>query len=629
MQNYKQMQFGICKRINPKIGAGVIAKASTIDINNNVSHVYFKSTHSIEHVGKRFMSEYRPVVMSMMPAPAVSYDEFVKGLERNRISSVEITKDSADVELLYSDGSTHSMHVPDAKRIDFMNKVKNKDIDITYNQPFWTQWVQYISYGIFLFVFGSVVLQIVSSQRKTMADFTNTLALQDIETNVTFDDVAGIKNAKQDLQEIVEFLKNPDKFTKLGARIPKGALLIGPSGTGKTLLAKAVAGEAGVPFFSCSASEMVQMFVGVGSARVRSLFEKASKKAPSIIFIDEIDAVGKARGGFSVGGANDEREQTINQLLTEMDGFKENTGVVVIAATNRVDVLDPALLRPGRFDRQINVDLPDFKDRVSIMNIHTKNKPIVEEDKENIINRVAKLTTGFSGADLANLANEAAILAARGDQDNITWDNFQHAMDKIMLGDKRDIMVSEEKKKITAYHEAGHALVALKLELYDSIRTVSIMPRGKTGGVTIFEPNDDDLDMSLLKKNALENQIAVALGGRIAEEITFGEEYVTTGASGDINMVQNIARHMVTHYGLSKKMGAIAWHANNSISPNEFSESTRALIDQEIKLIVERIYEKTRKLLLENRNALNAIAEKLIVHEVLSDDEVKSILVSC
>jgi len=361
--------------------------------------------------------------------------------------------------------------------------------------------------------------------------------------------------------------------------------------------------------------------VGIGASRIRSLFEKAKKKAPSIIFIDELDAVAKARG-TSMNASNDEREQAINQLLTEMDGFKDNTGIVVIAATNRVDVLDPAILRPGRFDRIINVNLPDYKERVDILKVHTKNKPL---DNDFSIENLAKLTTGFSGADLANLANEAAILAARQNKDTIHEKDFTNALEKIALGAKRDIVVSEEKKKIVAYHEAGHALVALKIGEYDAVRTVSIIPRGKTGGTTWFQPDDNRLDSGLVSREYLENQIAVALGGRIGEEIVFGHSKTTTGASGDIVMVQNIARHMVTYYGMNPRLGPIAWMAQNKFD-NMYAESTLAEIDNEIKALVNKIYDKTRNIIIQNRSALDAIAEALLEKEVISGDELRSLV---
>lgn len=574
---------------------------------------------SVEHVKSKYASQARLAKHIPVRAPPLAfldYKDIVSLIENKQVKEVEINKDENTVSVKTNADETIQVEIPEGKGLDFMNKLTKHDVDVTVKRNDWALITSYVlQYVIILAMISMIVLAF--SQRKTMSDMTKGPSglMEDYETNVKFDDVAGVKNAKQDLQEIVEFLKNPDKFKKVGAKVPKGALLIGPSGTGKTLLAKAVAGESGVPFFSCSASEMIQMFVGMGAARIRSLFEKASAKSPSIIFIDEIDAVGRTRSVASTPG-NDERDQTINQLLTEMDGFKERN-VIVIAATNRVDVLDPALLRPGRFDRQVPVELPDYKDRVGILKVHTRDKPL-----ENVnLEVVAKMTTGFSGADLANLANEAAIFAARNDQEVVTMANFTHALDKITLGDRRDILMSEEKRRIVAYHEAGHALVALEIGLYENVRAVSIIPRGKTGGVTVFELKEDQLDSSLLSKQQLEDQIAVALGGRIAEELVFGERNITTGASGDLGVVYSIARHMVTHYGMSKKVGAIAWPTG--------SESIQSQVDEEVKRIVSSIYEKTRRIVRENMNVLESIAEKLLQQEVLSGDEVKELMISC
>ncbi len=547
----------------------------------------------------------------------IGYEDLSKMIEDDKIVSVELTKQSKKVKILTIDNETIEMDVPSDRSLDFINKVNRKNISLFYKDNPWS--ISNLTTYFFEFVILTSLISIgyqFISQRKGMTDFTQNIGNESSTPSVKFDDVAGIDNAKRDLQEIVEFLKNPEKFTKLGAKIPTGVLLVGSPGCGKTLLAKSVAGEANVPFFSCSASEMIQLFVGVGASRVRALFEKASKKSPSIIFIDEIDAIGKMRGSLNMMGGNDEREQTINQLLTEMDGFKENKGVIVIAATNRPDVLDPALLRPGRFDRQVKVDLPDYKSRVSILKVHTKNKPLENVD---IIENVAKMTTGFSGADLANLANESAILAAQNDKTKISYEDFQNALNKILLGDRRDIVMSPTKKKIVAYHEAGHTLVAIKTKLYENIRTVSIIPRGKTGGVTIFEPKDEDIDTGLYSREYLENQIAIALGGRIAEEIIFSKNEITTGASNDMKVVHNIANFMVTHYGFSDKLSSIAWHDN-------YSPETQTIIDREIISIVNSIYERTKVLLSENTDELHKIASELLKNEVLSGEDITKIL---
>ncbi|NBX51739.1 ATP-dependent zinc metalloprotease FtsH, partial [bacterium] len=367
--------------------------------------------------------------------------------------------------------------------------------------------------------------------------------------STTFDDIAGIDYAKKELQEVVDFLKNPEKYTRVGAKIPKGVLLAAGSGLGKTLLAKAVAGTAGVPFFSASASEFVEMFVGVGSSRIRNLFQKAKAKAPCIVFIDEIDAVGKARSGNLMGPGNDEREQTINQLLTEMDGFEGNTGVVVIGATNRVDILDKALLRPGRFDRIVTIDAPDVTGRTEILKVHTRGKPL---DPAVDLAALAKITAGFSGAELQNLANEAAINAARHDRATITQNDFEEALEKVVMGPlKTARVISDEKRRIVAVHEAGHTVTAFYVGDYDAVRKVSIIPRGSAGGVTLFEPDADRVDSGLLTRTYLENKLVVALGGRAAEEIVYGPAAITTGASHDMEQVYKIARVMVTRYGFS------------------------------------------------------------------------------
>jgi cell division protease FtsH len=375
------------------------------------------------------------------------------------------------------------------------------------------------------------------------------------QTQVTFNDVAGIEQAKLELTEVVDFLKNADRFTAVGAKIPKGVLLVGPPGTGKTLLARAVAGEAGVPFFSISGSEFVEMFVGVGASRVRDLFEQAKANAPCIVFIDEIDAVGRQRGA-GLGGGNDEREQTLNQLLTEMDGFEGNTGIIIIAATNRPDVLDSALMRPGRFDRQVVVDRPDYKGRLEILSVHARGKTL---GKDVDVEKIARRTPGFTGADLSNLLNEAAILAARRNLTEISMDEVNDAIDRVLAGpEKKDRMMSDRRKTLVAYHEAGHALVGALMPDYDPVQKISIIPRGRAGGLTWFTPSEEQMDSGLYSRSYLQNQMAVALGGRIAEEIIFGDEEVTTGASNDLQQVARVARQMVTRFGMSDRLGPVA-----------------------------------------------------------------------
>ncbi len=445
---------------------------------------------------------------------------------------------------------------------------------------------------------------------------------------VTFDDVAGIEEAKTDLQEVVEFLKDPQKFQRLGGKIPKGALLVGPPGTGKTLTARAVAGEAEVPFFTISGSDFVEMFVGVGASRVRDMFEQAKKNAPCIIFIDEIDAVGRHRGAGH-GGGNDEREQTLNQLLVEMDGFEANEGVILIAATNRPDVLDPALLRPGRFDRQIVVPLPDIVGREKILKVHMKKVPLGASVDAKVL---ARGTPGFSGADLANLVNEAALLAARRDKRTVNMDEFEGAKDKIMMGAERKSMVmTEEEKKLTAYHEAGHAIVAIHEPESDPIHKATIIPRGRALGLVMRLPEGDRISMSKAKLKA---DLSVAMGGRIAEEMIFGDEAVTTGASSDIQMATDTARRMVTEWGMSDKLGPLRYTSNQEElflgqtggAVKNISDDTAAIVDSETRIIVENAYTRAQEILTKHLDELHTLAKGLLEYELLSGDEIKDLL---
>jgi cell division protease FtsH len=447
------------------------------------------------------------------------------------------------------------------------------------------------------------------------------------QTQVTFTDVAGIEQAKFELTEVVDFLKNPDRFTAVGAKIPKGVLLVGPPGTGKTLLARAVAGEAGVPFFSISGSEFVEMFVGVGASRVRDLFEQAKANAPCIVFIDEIDAVGRQRGA-GLGGGNDEREQTLNQLLTEMDGFEGNTGIIIVAATNRPDVLDAALLRPGRFDRQVVVDRPDFAGRLEILGVHARGKTL---SKDVDLEKIARRTPGFTGADLSNLLNEAAILAARRNLTEISMDEINDAVDRVLVGpEKKDRVMSEKRKELVAYHEAGHALVGALMPDYDAIQKVTIIPRGRAGGLTWFLPTEERMQ----SRAYLQNQMAVALGGRIAEEIVFGEEEVTTGASSDLQQVASVARQMVMRFGMSEKLGPVALGRSNGnmflgrdiAAERDFSEETAATIDEEVGILVADAYRRAKQLLIDNRHVLDKIAHDLIERETVDAEELQQIL---
>ncbi len=451
------------------------------------------------------------------------------------------------------------------------------------------------------------------------------------QTQVTFGDVAGIDQAKLELNEVVDFLKNADRFTAIGAKIPKGVLLVGPPGTGKTLLARAVAGEAGVPFFSISGSEFVEMFVGVGASRVRDLFEQAKANAPCIVFIDEIDAVGRQRGA-GLGGGNDEREQTLNQLLTEMDGFEGNTGIIIIAATNRPDVLDAALLRPGRFDRQVVVDRPDYAGRLEILRVHARGKTLA---KDVDLEKIARRTPGFTGADLSNLLNEAAILAARRNLTEISMDEVNDAIDRVLAGpEKKDRVMSEKRKVLVAYHEAGHALVGALMPDYDPVQKISIIPRGRAGGLTWFTPSEDRMDSGLYSRSYLQNQMAVALGGRIAEEIVFGDEEVTTGASNDLQQVARVARQMVTRFGMSDRLGPVAlgrqqgnmFLGRDIAAERDFSEETAATIDDEVRNLVEQAYRRARAVLVGNRHVLDRLSQMLVEKETVDAEELQDLL---
>ena len=448
------------------------------------------------------------------------------------------------------------------------------------------------------------------------------------QVKVTFSDVAGVDEAKEEVAELVEFLRDPGKFQKLGGKIPRGVLMVGSPGTGKTLLAKAIAGEAKVPFFTISGSDFVEMFVGVGASRVRDMFEQAKKHAPCIIFIDEIDAVGRHRGA-GLGGGHDEREQTLNQLLVEMDGFEGNEGIIVMAATNRPDVLDPALLRPGRFDRQVVVPLPDVRGREQILRVHMRKVPLADDVRPAII---ARGTPGFSGADLANLVNEAALFAARANCRLVSMAEFEKAKDKIMMGAERKSMVmSEDEKKLTAYHEAGHAIVGLNVPSHDPVYKVSIIPRGRALGVTMFLPEEDRYSYS---KERLESQISSMFGGRIAEEIIFGKDSVTTGASNDIQRATEIARNMVTKWGLSDKLGPLTYSEDegevflgHSVTQHKnVSGATANLIDEEIRKIIDKNYERAQQILTDNMEKLHTMADALVKYETIDQEQIRDIM---
>jgi cell division protease FtsH len=448
------------------------------------------------------------------------------------------------------------------------------------------------------------------------------------QVHVTFADVAGVEEAKEEVVEIVDFLKDPAKFQRLGGKIPKGVLMVGPPGTGKTLLARAIAGEAKVPFFTISGSDFVEMFVGVGASRVRDMFEQAKKHAPCIIFIDEIDAVGRHRGA-GLGGGHDEREQTLNQLLVEMDGFEGNEGVIVIAATNRPDVLDPALLRPGRFDRQVVVPLPDVRGREQILKVHMRKVPVGTDVKPSVI---ARGTPGFSGADLANLVNEAALLAARANRRTVKMEEFDKAKDKIMMGtERRSMVMSEEEKKLTAYHESGHAIVGLLVPDHDPVYKVTIIPRGRALGVTMFLPEEDRYSYS---KQRLMSQMKSLYGGRLAEELVFGPQYVTTGASNDIERATDIARNMVTKWGLSDRLGPLTYTEDDgeiflgrSVTRHkQVSDVTAHAIDEEVRKLIDTCYCEAKDLLVTNERKLHLMAESLIKYETIDEQQIKDIM---
>lgn len=603
-------------------------------------------TKQVIHQGLQKTLKRAPPLMDISTATSIKpsskeandFARLVVLLNKNEITFAQVFPETLQIYVILQDGSSMDIYVSSREDVSrAVSLLMEKGVMTKYKEEpkiLSNAMINYLLFNLiiptlFLMVFVRILTSIFQRGGKNgvFSFGENKAKFQEIpNTGVSFDDVAGCDNAKRDLKEIVEFLKSPEKFTKLGARIPKGCLLVGPSGTGKTLLAKAVAGEAKVPFFSCSASDWIEMFVGVGASRIRKLFVDAAEKAPCIIFVDEIDAVGKSRSGSSGIPGNDERDQTINQLLTEMDGFDGKKGIIVLAATNRPDVLDTALVRPGRFDRKIIVDRPDCSGRVAILKVHTKNKPLADDVS---LETIAKITAGSSGADLQNLANEAAILASRKDRDNIQMCDFEDALDKIMLGEQRtSSFMSENQKNIISVHEAGHALVSLLVGDYDRLKKVTIIPRGSAGGVTIFEPNEERVDFSLYSKEYLQNQLCVALGGRVAEQLVFGDEKVTTGASSDLAQVMNITRRMVTDFGFSAKLGQVAWKANSAFAEEGkgYSEKTAYDIDQEIKKIVEKSYKRTDKLLKENKDKLMILAKALIEKETMDGDEVRKLL---
>ncbi|MFM8975182.1 MAG: ATP-dependent zinc metalloprotease FtsH3 [Vulcanococcus sp.] len=565
------------------------------------------------------------------------YSDFVEAVQGNEVSRVLISPDRGTAQVVENDGRRAVVNLAPDK--DLLKLLTDHDVDIAVQpsrEP--AAWQQAVGSLIFpLLLLGGLFFLLRRAQGgggNPAMNFGKSKARVQMEpqTQVTFGDVAGIEGAKLELTEVVDFLKNPDRFTAVGAKIPKGVLLVGPPGTGKTLLAKAVAGEAGVPFFSISGSEFVEMFVGVGASRVRDLFEQAKKNAPCIVFIDEIDAVGRQRGA-GLGGGNDEREQTLNQLLTEMDGFEGNTGIIIVAATNRPDVLDAALMRPGRFDRQVVVDRPDYAGRLQILGVHARGKTL---SKDVDLDKIARRTPGYTGADLANLLNEAAILAARRELTEISMDEVNDAIERVMAGpEKKDRVMSEKRKRLVAYHEAGHALVGALMPDYDPVQKISIIPRGNAGGLTFFTPSEERMESGLYSRAYLQNQMAVALGGRVAEEIVYGEDEVTTGASNDLQQVARVARQMVTRFGMSDRLGPVAlgrsqggmFLGRDIAAERDFSEDTAAAIDEEVSQLVAEAYKRATAVLNGNRPVLDELAEMLVERETVDAEDLQELLI--
>jgi cell division protease FtsH len=585
-------------------------------------------------VGLLALALFQMMSRQRSPTQEFSYTEFSKQLDAGNVQRVEVY-DGKRLEgdfknPVAQDGrpaKSFTVLLPIANSEEFMKRLEAANVPITAREPKGgitaiviaaLPWIVILGLWFFLLrqlqAGGSRAFAFGKSKAKLLAGDT---------PKITFADVAGADEAKVELQEIIEFLKDPQKFTRLGGRLPKGALLVGPPGTGKTLLAKAVAGEAGRPFFSMSGSDFVEMFVGVGASRVRDLFEQGKAHAPCIIFIDEIDAVGRHRGA-GLGGGHDEREQTLNQLLVEMDGFESNDGVILIAATNRPDVLDPALLRPGRFDRQIVVDAPDVRGREGILRVHTRKIPLSSDVRLDVI---AKGTPGMAGADLANLVNEAAVLAARKNKTLVDMQDFEEAKDKVMLGvERRSLVLTEDERKLTAYHEAGHAIVALKTPGSDPVHKVTIVPRGRALGLTASLP---EVDRHNYTKEWLVGSLAMFFGGRVAEEIVFGPEKVTTGAGNDIERATGLARRMVTQFGMSERIGPLAvgdkeqeiFLGREFAQRREISERTAQMVDDEVKRLVDEAYAKATDILIENRPLLDDIAAALLERETIDRED--------
>jgi cell division protease FtsH len=565
---------------------------------------------------------------------SVGYSDFVASVKSGQVARTLL--DGPTIEFEMQDGSKLFTYSPETDNGPLIGMLLDNKVRIEAQPPDRQGILMQIFISWFPFLLLIAVWIYLMRQMQGGASGRGALSfgksrarmLGEDQVRVTFNDVAGVEEAKEEVKELVDFLRDPGKFQKLGGKIPRGVLMVGPPGTGKTLLAKAIAGEAKVPFFTISGSDFVEMFVGVGASRVRDMFEQAKKHAPCIIFIDEIDAVGRHRGA-GLGGGHDEREQTLNQLLVEMDGFEGNEGIIVIAATNRPDVLDPALLRPGRFDRQVVVPLPDIRGREQILKVHMRKVPLGDDVKPGLL---ARGTPGFSGADLANLVNEAALFAARGNKRLVDMEDFEKAKDKIMMGaERRSMVMGEKEKKLTAYHEAGHAIVGRSVPSHDPVYKVSIIPRGRALGVTMFLPEEDRLSYS---RERLESQISSLFGGRLAEELVFGKDAVTTGASNDIERVTDIARNMVTRWGLSDRLGPMTYSDDegevflgHSVTQHKsVSDETAHLIDEEIRRIVDRNYTRARKILEDNFEKLHLMASALIKYETLDSDQIDDIM---
>jgi len=563
----------------------------------------------------------------------IAYSDFIKSVDTGRVSQVDLTGNRARGR--FGDtGAVFQTYVP---VIDdtLMAKLQDKNVTVTVHPEtdgssgIFGYLINLLPILLIIGVWLFLMRQMQGGSRGAMG-FGKSKAklLTEAHGRVTFDDVAGVDEAKSDLEEIVEFLRDPQKFQRLGGRIPRGVLLVGPPGTGKTLLARAIAGEANVPFFTISGSDFVEMFVGVGASRVRDMFDQAKKNAPCIIFIDEIDAVGRHRGA-GLGGGNDEREQTLNQLLVEMDGFEANEGIILIAATNRPDVLDPALLRPGRFDRQVVVPNPDIVGREKILKVHARNVPLAPNVDLKVL---ARGTPGFSGADLMNLVNEAALMAARRNKRLVTMQEFEDAKDKVMMGaERRSSAMTQEEKKLTAYHEAGHAILAINVEVADPVHKATIIPRGRALGMVMQLPEGDRYSMSY---KWMVCRLAIMMGGRVAEELTFGKENITSGASSDIQQATKLARAMVTQWGFSDELGQVMYGENqqevflgHSVTQSKnISESTAQKIDNEVRRLIDEAYEAARKILTDHHDGFVTVAEGLLEYETLSGDEIKALI---